>query len=140
MKRILRMAAMSLAATGVAFGTAAASPAMAAASPSQANSSCILGTFVKKDGNETIIVARMTWCASGDIVKVNDLAYDGRSMGVRVDDGSGKYRWCKDVNGGDNKAKSCNFDLKENRTIKFRGYQAKKGHSTIWLNTHKFSN
>ncbi|ANP51799.1 hypothetical protein AVL59_21365 [Streptomyces griseochromogenes] len=82
----------------------------------------------------------MYWCDNGDKIGVNDMAYDGRALGVRVDDGSGKYRWCKDVSGADDKWKDCSFDLKENRRIKVRGYLEKKGQKSIWLNTHTFYN
>lgn len=139
MKRSLRMAAVALSAAGVAFGTIAASPAMAASS-GQAKSSCQINNISKKENGQTYIVGSVSWCADGDTVRVNDQAYDGRALGVRVSDGVGKYRYCKDSSGADDKSKFCNFNLTENRTITVKAYQTKKGHATIWLDTRKFDN
>lgn len=138
MKRTLRMAAIALATAGVAFG-AAASPA-AAATNSQAKASCSGGYFSKNDNPETIIVGEMTFCPNGDTVSVSDMAYDGRSLGLRIDDGSGTYRWCKDTSGADDVAKHCNFNLREGVNVKFRAYQEKKGSKSIWLGTHTILN
>ncbi|MFF1924037.1 hypothetical protein ACFVW8_26120 [Streptomyces sp. NPDC058221] len=133
------MAAITLAATGVAFGTAAASPAVAAQN-SQAKASCSGGYFDKNDHPETIIVGQMSFCPYGDKVSVSDMAYDGRSLGLRIDDGSGKYRWCKDTSGADDVWKHCNFNLREGVNVKFRAYQEKKGAKTIWLGTRTLAN
>jgi hypothetical protein len=73
-------------------------------------------------------------------LRMAGVALAGRSLGVRVDDGSGEYRWCKDTNGAGNSGKTCHFNLRENREIKFRGYQEKRGHKSIWLQTVTFSN
>ncbi|MFF3455347.1 hypothetical protein ACFYXH_13640 [Streptomyces sp. NPDC002730] len=135
MKRKLRMTAVAaLAATGVALGTAAASPAVAAQT-SQAKASCWGGYYVNKADD---IVGDVTWCPNGDTVSIKDMTADGYTMGVRVSDGSGKYRWCKASGVG--KTTRCNFDLRENKTITIRGYLERKGHATIWVNTHTYSN
>ncbi|MEU2680672.1 hypothetical protein ABZ638_27690 [Streptomyces sp. NPDC007107] len=138
MNRTYRMAAIALAAAGVAFG-ATTSPAAAAAN-SQTKASCLGGDIAKNDHPETIIVGHMTFCPYGDKVSVSDMAYDGRSLGLRIDDGSGTYRWCKDTSGADDVAKHCNFNLREGVNVKFRAYQEKKGSKTIWLDTRTILN
>ncbi|MFI6090828.1 hypothetical protein [Streptomyces sp. NPDC051218] len=142
MNRKIRLAAVAT--TGVAFGTAAASPAMAASGAQaavQAKKADCHGTqFTQKENGQTYIVGKVTLCDSKDKVIVNDIDLDGRSMGVRISDGSGKYRYCKDSNGSSMYSKTCYFNLKENRQIKLRGYESKKGHKTIWLQSTTLPN
>ncbi|QKV93541.1 hypothetical protein HUT19_18695 [Streptomyces sp. NA02950] len=84
-------------------------------------------------------MGEMTWCADGDRVSVRDTEYDGYAFGVRISDGSGRYRWCKDTSGADDTWKRCNVDLRENTAIEIRGSKERSGHRTIWFNTHTFS-
>ncbi|MEU1118712.1 MULTISPECIES: hypothetical protein [unclassified Streptomyces] len=135
MKHTIRMAAVALAATGAAFATAAASPAVAAPSVQAAKADCHGTQFTQKENGQTYIVGKVTLCDSKDKVIVNDIDLDGRSLGVRISDGSGKYRYCKDSNGAGDRYKACYFNLKENRQIKLRGYESNNGHRTAWLQT-----
>ncbi|MEU8958597.1 hypothetical protein AB0C93_30355 [Streptomyces sp. NPDC048518] len=144
MKHTIRMAAVALA-TGAAFAAAAASPAVAApsalaAQSVQAKAYCHGTQFTQKENGQTYIVGKVTFCDSKDKVIVNDIDLDGRSLGVRISDGSGTYRYCKDSNGAGDRYKTCYFNLKENRQIKLRGYESNNGHRTAWLQTVTFPN
>ncbi|MFE2374248.1 hypothetical protein [Streptomyces sp. NPDC059398] len=136
MKRTLRTSAVSLLGAAVAvIGMAtAALPAQAAT----AKSSDCTGGYLARGNGEQDLVGHLGFCPYGDIVMVMDITADGYSVGARVDDGSGKYRYCKASGLG--KKKTCNFDLRENRTIKIHGYLSKKGHKTIWLQNYTFDN